>query len=347
MMSESSNFDDFEGSTTYTGYGIRGERQSVINTFVGPTKTFAKLRLREWSFLCLSIVNIMIALALTIDRLIKISKNRETGSAEFTFAVLLLFNEAISLLYVFHALLREKKYEIGVYCLTIIIVVVYCSIEYGVNDDDRTVLKLVRLILAVVLGFINIVLACFVANDFGVLKFKTAGALESKQEIYTIGSLLSTALMLDCQLMLSIMVMEFLDGTSVKCLQIFGIILAVSLNAPWFVLGWYLILRKEKNQQQFKRFLWSSGLRIVYFCVIICYLFYLVAIKKSESETKAKESKRAVISSRITAVLLDVVNMIVIIVLGTKLKREVGQVGTDVLGVQYSEGKSLLTGRRH
>lgn len=314
MMSESSNFDDFEGSTTYTGYGIRGERQSVINTFVGPTKTFAKLRLREWSFLCLSIVNIMIALALTIDRLIKISKNRETGSAEFTFAVLLLFNEAISLLYVFHALLREKKYEIGVYCLTIIIVVVYCSIEYGVNDDDRTVLKLVRLILAVVLGFINIVLACFVANDFGVLKFKTAGALESKQEIYTIGSLLSTALMLDCQLMLSIMVMEFLDGTSVKCLQIFGIILAVSLNAPWFVLGWYLIL---------------------------------VAIKKSESETKAKESKRAVISSRITAVLLDVVNMIVIIVLGTKLKREVGQVGTDVLGVQYSEGKSLLTGRRH
>lgn len=36
MMSESSNFDDFEGSTTYTGYGIRGERQSVINTFVGP-----------------------------------------------------------------------------------------------------------------------------------------------------------------------------------------------------------------------------------------------------------------------------------------------------------------------
>lgn len=59
------------------------------------------------------------------------------------FITVFVFILAISLLYVFHALLREKKYEIVVYCLTIIIVVVYCSIEYGVNDDDRTVLKLV------------------------------------------------------------------------------------------------------------------------------------------------------------------------------------------------------------
>lgn len=347
MMSESSNFDDFEGSTTYTGYGIRGENQAVINTPVGPTKTFSKLKWVEWFFLGSGILNILIAVALTTYRLSEIINNQETGSADFTFAVLLLINEGISLFYVFHGLLREKKYEIGVYCLTIIIVVVYCSIDYGVNDDDRTVLKLVRLILAVVLGFINIVLAWFVANNFGFLKFKTAGALESKQEIYTIGSLLSSALMLDCQLMLSVMVMELLDGTSVKLPQIISSIVTVSVNIMWFIFGWYLILRKEKNQQQFKRFLWSSFPRSLYFCGILIYLIYLLAIKESKSQTEPEESETAVIFSRIAAVVLDVGNMIFIIILGMKLKREVGQgLSTDVLGVQSSEGKSLLTGRR-
>lgn len=43
MMSESSNFDDFEGSTTYTGYGIRGENQAVINTPVGPVSSYLLL----------------------------------------------------------------------------------------------------------------------------------------------------------------------------------------------------------------------------------------------------------------------------------------------------------------
>lgn len=54
-----------------------------------------------------------------------------------------VFIVGIFLFYVFYGLLCEKKYEIGVYCLIIIIVVVYCSIDYGVNDDDRIVFKLV------------------------------------------------------------------------------------------------------------------------------------------------------------------------------------------------------------
>lgn len=70
---------------------------------------------------------------------LKVIDNASSNS----FFTVFVFIVGISLFYVFHGLLREKKYEIGVYCLTIIIVVVYCSIEYGVNDDDRTVLKLV------------------------------------------------------------------------------------------------------------------------------------------------------------------------------------------------------------
>ena len=51
---------------------------------------------------------------------------------------------AFSIFYVFHGLLREKKYELYVLILAILVVMVYCIVEYIVNVDGRSTLKLVN-----------------------------------------------------------------------------------------------------------------------------------------------------------------------------------------------------------
>lgn len=50
---------------------------------------------------------------------------------------------AFSIFYVFHGLLREKKYELYVLILAILVVMVYCIVEYIVNVTGRSTLKLV------------------------------------------------------------------------------------------------------------------------------------------------------------------------------------------------------------
>lgn len=54
------------------------------------------------------------------------------------------FLVAFSIFYVFHGLLREKKYELYVLILAILVVMVYCIVEYIVNVDGRSTLKLVN-----------------------------------------------------------------------------------------------------------------------------------------------------------------------------------------------------------
>ncbi len=47
---------------------------------------------REWSFMIVSFVNLLLTLGLTIDRLVVITDKHQTSTADFTFAILILAN---------------------------------------------------------------------------------------------------------------------------------------------------------------------------------------------------------------------------------------------------------------
>lgn len=60
------------------------------------------------------------------------------------------FCAAFCLFYVVHGLLKELQYEIYVLILAILVVLVYCIIEYAVNIEGHTKIKEVMLFLFVV-----------------------------------------------------------------------------------------------------------------------------------------------------------------------------------------------------
>ena len=55
-------------------------------------KTLLGLGWKEWTFLIVSTLNILITIGLTIDRLVIVTENDETSSSDFTFAILILVN---------------------------------------------------------------------------------------------------------------------------------------------------------------------------------------------------------------------------------------------------------------
>ena len=51
-------------------------------------KTFAGLEAVEWTFLIISVINVLVAVGLTINRIVVLEK----GSPDYTFAIILLIN---------------------------------------------------------------------------------------------------------------------------------------------------------------------------------------------------------------------------------------------------------------
>ena len=56
-------------------------------------KTFAGLELNEWIFISLSVLNVFVAVGLTIDRLVELPKNLP----DYTFAIILFINIGMDL----------------------------------------------------------------------------------------------------------------------------------------------------------------------------------------------------------------------------------------------------------
>ena len=64
----------------------------MILFFFSQTRTCAGLNAKETSFLVISIVNILTALGVTLYRFITVIKDGQSGSADFTFALILIIN---------------------------------------------------------------------------------------------------------------------------------------------------------------------------------------------------------------------------------------------------------------
>ncbi|KAI0209977.1 hypothetical protein LSAT2_005314 [Lamellibrachia satsuma] len=208
-------------------------------------KALDKLTKREWAFLGVSVVGILLTIALTIYRLVVVVRS-DPAHPDFTIAILILASAVFCLWYAIHGLLYERMYELYLLVAAISLVVLYCIVDYIGNVQGRTRVKLVRLVLACVMAFVNIPLAILVANTFSCLIFVTVGASQLYQSMYMELARFLHLQKFDIQVAVSIVILRMRDGTSLDTIEIITLVLGVTVSVVWYVIGSYSVQRERK-----------------------------------------------------------------------------------------------------
>ncbi|KAK6994165.1 hypothetical protein BgiMline_010752 [Biomphalaria glabrata] len=239
------NEKELSASNDYSKYGIKDVPKFTKTTALGKTKTFAGLFPKEWLFVIVSIINITTAIGLTLYRMIVVVQSEDSDSPDFTFTLLLLINAVFCYFYVLHGVLRERVFELYAFMAAILVVTLYCLLEYFVfNPSRQTTVKLVRLILACLLAPPNIFLAFIVSKNFGYLEFRIVGASKELQRLYEQAAIFSCLLKFDLQATSSIVILALEDGTQVSTLETVSLAIGLPYSLMWCLLGW-LTLRRE------------------------------------------------------------------------------------------------------
>ncbi|XP_046353344.2 uncharacterized protein LOC124133130 [Haliotis rufescens] len=234
-----------DGSTNNIHLGLT-DPKTTAPTPIGKIKTFARLDRKERFFLLVSTINILVAVGLTIYSLVVVLKT-DPESSDFTFTILLLINAGFCIFYVVHGLFRERVYEIYALMAAMFVVTMYCVLEFGVNEEGRTTIKLVRMILAIVFTPPNYALGYFVAKAFGYVRFETVAASAHLNQLYRQADIFSCLLKFDCQASISFMILVLKNGTDITVLEQVNLGLGIPYTLVWSVLGWFVLRRELKR----------------------------------------------------------------------------------------------------
>ncbi|XP_020625617.1 uncharacterized protein LOC110063004 [Orbicella faveolata] len=213
-------------------------KEKTTVTTIGKVKTFAGLEVDEVAFLIISVVNVLIAIGLTIDRLVELKKD----TPDYTFAIILFINIGFCLFYAVHGVLREREFELYAYMVGILVLSCYIIIDLSVNS--RTTLKWVRFAAIVFLGSINIYFVIKVAQGFGYLAFKTIGASEELHKMYRNAGMYSCLLKFDLQLAVSLAVFVIMNVTDLELRDKVTVGVGVPFQLAWSILGWCAMRRE-------------------------------------------------------------------------------------------------------
>ncbi|GFS25784.1 hypothetical protein ElyMa_003450300 [Elysia marginata] len=314
---------------------------------LGQTKTFAGLFPREWLFVGVSLVNLLTAIGLTIYRMVQVLQD-DAESPDFTFTLLLLVNAGFCLFYVFHGVLRERVYELYAFMCAILVVVMYCVLEYFVfNTEGQTVIKLVRLIIAAVIAPPNIFLAFIVSQNFGYLEFRIVGASEFLQMLYRQAAVFSCLLKFDLQAAISVVVLALREGTSISTTEMVSVAVGIPFCVLWSIFGW-IMLRRE----------WHKGALVFAVVGLIkpAYYIYKVVEEYMKIDEKDKESEETITNSLIAAAAIGILVWMVLMFelvyvyknFGKGLRERVALVATERTGLltAFKGVRGSQSGRR-
>ncbi|KAI8500246.1 hypothetical protein Bbelb_218120 [Branchiostoma belcheri] len=225
-------------------------RHATQQTAIGPTRSCGSLEKHELFFLVLTILGVLGTVGLTIYRLARIT-SVDAETADFTFALVLIINTVACLIFVVHGLMRERPYEVAIFIIADVIVLIYCIVNYAENPTTGTehTVKLVRLILVVVFSVIAVPLAVYILVSFYQsrnLIFRTVGANEALQNMCDLTFFNEALLKLDFQLELSMVVLVMNKGTDVDPEDIVILSVGTVFVLVWAIMG-YLSMRFENR----------------------------------------------------------------------------------------------------
>ncbi|XP_074655184.1 uncharacterized protein LOC141908853 isoform X2 [Tubulanus polymorphus] len=220
-------------------------RAATRDTVVGRTREWDDLQPEEIAFLVISFISILGTVGLTITKLVQ----GVTGD-DFTFALILLINTALCSYYILHGVLRERPYEIIVYVIACVIVIVYIIANFASSSNNvKDKVKLARLICASILGPVNIVLGIVISIRYhksGNLIFRTVGANETLQKICKTMYFASGLLKFDFQLEVSMVLLILQNGREIGLKEQIVLGVGFPLSVLWLIMG-FLSMRFENK----------------------------------------------------------------------------------------------------
>ncbi|XP_022104251.1 uncharacterized protein LOC110986583 isoform X4 [Acanthaster planci] len=193
-----------EERISFSDLGIH-QQPSSMETCCGQTRHFSTISCKEWIFLASSTLSILAAAGLTIERLATVPVN----SPYFTFSVVVMINICFVLCYVINGVFTERSYEIFIFIVGTLILMIECILNFAVtiNSPDMEKyerrVKLTRMIILLVMGLINIIFGAIMSATYWSstdVVFRCAGALVDRQGVYSRMCFSASMLKIDLQL---------------------------------------------------------------------------------------------------------------------------------------------------
>lgn len=229
---------------TFADLGIPTESKTQI-TIIGATRTCSSLTKWEWLYLIVSVTSLITSLILTFCTIPTLKKD----SFDLTFALVLIYTTLFCFYYVIHGVLKERAFELMVFVITIIILLIYSIMNYISQAQNESKLKLMRLILVCVLGPVLITAGIWLSREYylsGNLIYRTVGANINLQSMCQTMFLCSTLLKFDLQLQGSMVLLVMEKGTQIKHSE--SIILGIGFTITIiFVSVGFLSMRYENK----------------------------------------------------------------------------------------------------
>ncbi|XP_046583428.1 uncharacterized protein LOC124290675 isoform X3 [Haliotis rubra] len=165
--------------------------------FDGKIRSIQDIEKKEWAFLIVFGIAILIAIVFTLYKLFTV----DTHHTDFVFALVCGFNECVCFYYLLHGVLKECRHEMIILVITTIIMVVYLIVNYASGSQDK--IKLARLIIGCCLAPVVVVMGLYLGRKYhqpGWLLFRTVGASFTLQAMCNKLFLFLDLLKLDLQL---------------------------------------------------------------------------------------------------------------------------------------------------
>jgi hypothetical protein len=216
--------------------------------------TFAALTTVNKAFLAIVVLEFLAVLGLTIERLatIPLPLNTITSRADFTYALVLIFNGAFCVYYAFHGVLREQKMEVYVFIIASVLLTIYVIYQFAESDsyvgysDNWYDVLLSRLVVVCVLVPPSIILGFLSARDFGWVAFRTVGGDAVLGDAFQIYSLFLGMLKVDLQVGFTVVMMlgfnNIVDDTAELVTTIVGLVLTII----WALIAWASVRYERK-----------------------------------------------------------------------------------------------------
>jgi hypothetical protein len=172
--------------------------------------------------------------------------NNWTCTNDFIFTVVLVLNIVFSALYVVHGLLQERMFAMVAYAVTIVVIVFYVVVNYGVKSERKArlqPLRLIRLVLVLVAGPINVILSSIISVKMGFFIFTTVGVNTTLIRAYKIRSFLLILQILLLQVMANVLTLSWSrDGKFILLAERVIVCLLLVLCVAVIVLGWITVM---------------------------------------------------------------------------------------------------------
>ncbi|GAB1600778.1 uncharacterized protein LOC115210864 isoform X1 [Argonauta hians] len=331
--------NDISLSTDVTRYNIGPITAKSTVRIWGRFRTFSGLTITEWLFLTLSLINIVIAISLTIYQMVVAFE--EHSYVDIIFTTLIIINAGFCVFYTIHGLLRERSYELLALVAAMVVILIYCIVQYSVGKN-RSKVKLARLIIASLLVPLNFCLATLVVLRFGWLEFKIVGASEALQAMYKQVTIFSTLLKFDLQATVSVVILSLslrfnrFDNLSLNTMEIVILSIGIPFSLAWDFLG-YMLMKKESKIGSIV-FIVIGLLKPGYYLFKTITLYQIITTKPATTEEKLMVY--CILTSVAVALVVWAFLMVEIVYIIRNFNKGLKE---RVLGVMPSERTGLLS----